>query len=185
MLYSLVVSELDSSTTVELTERQCTPVSASRPNVEKTTVDVSVLLLINGYANCMINDYLLQDDYERRRLKKKRKHRKHKHNHDESRIKHKHKHHKKHHKKHKRRRDSEVNLEVSVPPTLSPQTVVEEGVIDEDDSKDDDKSREVRNSYFKFLIMSDFLTKNQPRIWAVEGRSKYTLLPGAATFIAY
>lgn len=44
MLCSLVVSEQDSSTTVELAERQCSPVSPSRPNVEKTTADVSVSL---------------------------------------------------------------------------------------------------------------------------------------------
>lgn len=49
---SLVVSERDSSTTVELAERQCSPVSPSRPNVEITTVDVSVLLL---YYNQIID----------------------------------------------------------------------------------------------------------------------------------
>lgn len=42
----LVFSERDSSTTVELAERQNTPVSPIRPDVEITTANVSVSLLL-------------------------------------------------------------------------------------------------------------------------------------------
>lgn len=52
IICSLVVSERDSSTTVELTGRQCTPVSPSRPNVDVTTADVSVSLLY--YSSILI-----------------------------------------------------------------------------------------------------------------------------------
>lgn len=135
--------ERDSSTTVELIGRQCTSVSPSRPNVDVTTAD---------------------DDYERKRLKKKRKHRKHKHSHDESRTKHKHKHHKKHHKKHRRHRVSEPELSVSEPPTLSPQTPV-----DEEDDDDDDKSKENDSSEVDSSDFPTFLSDQQ--IWKWSGDS--------------
>ncbi|VVC35716.1 Hypothetical protein CINCED_3A015236 [Cinara cedri] len=141
--------EQDSSTKVELAERQCTPVSPSRPDVEITTVN---------------------DDYERRRLKKKHKHRKHKHSHDESRTKHKHKHHKKHHKKHKRHRDSEPELSVADPPTLSPQTIVEEAIDDDDDDDDDDeKSKDNDSSEVESSDVPTFLSDQQ--IWKWSGDS--------------
>ncbi|XP_022173862.1 uncharacterized protein LOC111036220 isoform X4 [Myzus persicae] len=142
--------ERDSSTTVELAERQCIPVSPSRPDVEITTVD---------------------DDHERRRLKKKRKHRKHKHSHDESRTKHKHKHHKKHHKKHKRHRDSELELSVTEPPTLSPQRLIEDTIEedDDDDDNDDDKSKENDSSEVESSDVPTFLSDQQ--IWKWSGDS--------------
>ncbi|CAH1708038.1 unnamed protein product [Aphis gossypii] len=142
--------ERDSSTTVELAERQCTPVSPSRPNVEITTVD---------------------DDHERRRLKKKRKHRKHKHSHDETRTKHKHKHHKKHHKKHKRHRDSDLELSVSEPPTLSPQRLIVDTIEDDDDDDDNDdcKSKENDSSEVESSDVPAFLSDQQ--IWKWSGDS--------------
>uniref|UniRef100_A0A2S2NW39 Protein winged eye n=1 Tax=Schizaphis graminum TaxID=13262 RepID=A0A2S2NW39_SCHGA len=147
---ALTNEERDSSTTVELAERQCIPVSPSRPNVEITTVD---------------------DDHERRRLKKKRKHRKHKHSHDESRTKHKHKHHKKHHKKHKRHRDSELDLSVSEPPTLSPQRLIEDIIEDDDDDDDNDdcKSKENDSSEVESSDVPSFLSDQQ--IWKWSGDS--------------
>uniref|UniRef100_A0A2S2QNS2 Protein winged eye n=1 Tax=Sipha flava TaxID=143950 RepID=A0A2S2QNS2_9HEMI len=135
-----------SSTTVELVEQQCTPVSPSRPSVELITT--------------------CDNDHERKRLKKKRKHRKHKHGHDELRTKHKHKHHKKHHKKHKKRKDSEPELSVSEPPTLSPQTPAEEVRIDDDD---DDKSRENDSSEVDSSDVPAFLSDQQ--IWKWSGDS--------------
>lgn len=51
-----MISELDSSTTAELPERQCTPVSPSRLNVETSTVDVSVLIKFYVVMNnCILN----------------------------------------------------------------------------------------------------------------------------------